>query len=183
MDSIAKKNLRRFESSLVLSVLFAGMVLLFLIVPAMADTGELGSETSYGYVSDTMIDAHYIGLTPHIRGIYFNTIENTPYPLSLLVQIPTAGGAFPVSNGNIGVDIYGGDTIVGTGILGWSLNSPGGYYDVFLYFNDDWNPGALTGNKYFNFSPLAPTQYAPCFVEPSGQSSHKHDSFFFEHPS
>jgi hypothetical protein len=148
MDCIAKKNLHRFEKVLLLSTLFAGLLLIFLVAPAIAVTGSFDSvggliSTSYSTNTGTS------GAT-YINGIKILNIQNQT-GFNSLFMTTYSGAAADVDSDTTPVNLYEGNTLLGTGQFGFSYSSVSTQYSVYLFVSS-FDPGTLTGTHYLNFT-------------------------------
>ena len=130
-------------------LLIIGLLLVSLAMPVMAVTGSFDSVG--GLVSTSYTTAAGGGIPYNISGLYIKNIQNQTGFNALFM---TAPGTATNASGTRNVNLYAGDTIVGSGQFGYSYNAVSLTYSAYLFVTS-FNPGTMTGNCFINFTTMS----------------------------
>ena len=130
-------------------VLIGSLMILLSISPVLAATGTFDSVG--GLIPTSYVTGGANNNYPNTSGIYIMNIQNQTGLDSIFVT--NAQGFVVVADSSTPVDLYAGNTIIGTGQFGFSYSATTGYYTAYLFVNS-LNIGTLTGNHYINFTTI-----------------------------
>lgn len=130
--------------------LIFGILLIFVATPALAASGSFDS---VGGLVSTYYDASSGGATPYVEGIFLNRTQNET-GLNAILMVSFDTGFSDVNSATTPVNLYAGDTLVGTGQFGFDKSPITSDYTLYLYISS-LNLGSLSGPNYINFSTLS----------------------------
>lgn len=143
-DVMDWKKLNWYKIGLILCLMLA-----LVAAPAMAASGTFDSTTG-SFWQTTYGVSHGGAAGYNITGIKIEDTQNWTGFYSLYADISGSDTA-PSHSGSTAVSIYSGNTIVGTGIFGYSYDAITAKYGVYLHISS-WNTGTMTGEQLFNFT-------------------------------
>jgi hypothetical protein len=138
------KDFNRYKLGLIF-----GLLLIFIAIPAAA---ESGSFDSVGVLISQSYSMAGGGSSGNISGIYLMNIQNQT-GLQYITDVVWGGSADHDSSGTA-VNLYAGDTVIGDGYLGYSYSGVTSKYTVYLTIGY-LDIGTRTGNQFINFSPIS----------------------------